>query len=69
MNDLLVNAPAILTAILAIMVAASGITALTPTKLDDKYLGRATGVVNVLLKIANSLALNVAKNKNADDDK
>ena len=48
-------------AILALIVAASGITALTPTKSDDK-------IVNAVLKVLNWIALNVFKNKNADAD-
>ena len=52
-------APAWLVAITALVTALSGITALTPTKTDNK-------VVNVLLTILNVLSLNIGKNKNAD---
>lgn len=51
--------PAWLNAITALVVALSGITALTPTKSDNK-------AVDVLLKLVNFLALNIGKNKNAD---
>lgn len=47
-------------AIAGTVAAASAITALTPTKTDDKIL-------DFVLKILNWLALNVGKNKNADD--
>ena len=52
--------PAWLNAILALMVAASAITALTPSKKDDEILQKIINVLNVL-------ALNIGKNKNADD--
>ena len=47
-------------AITGVVTAASVVTALTPTKKDNK-------VVNAILKALNWLALNVLKNKNADD--
>jgi len=40
--------------------AATAVTALTPTKSDDK-------IVAVVLKVMNFLAGNVLKNTNADD--
>ena len=51
--------PAWLTAITAVVTAATGITAMTKTKSDDK-------VANVILKVLNFLAGNFGKNKNAD---
>jgi hypothetical protein len=64
MLDLLVqiwNAiPDWILAITAVVTAANGITALTPTQTDDKIL-------NAILRVLNVLALNIAKNKNADD--
>ena len=50
----------IIAAITAVVTAATMITAITPTKADDK-------IVNGLLKALNFLAGNVLKNKNADD--
>ena len=38
----------------------NAITALTPTKTDDKY-------VSMALKVLNTIAGNIGKNKNADD--
>jgi len=52
--------PPWLNAITALIAASSGITVLTPTKKDDKIL-------NSVLSVLNLLALNVGKNKNADD--
>ncbi len=52
--------PAWLTAITAVVTAATGITVLTPTKTDDE-------VVGMILKVLNLLAGNFGKNKNADD--
>jgi len=52
--------PGWVAAISVLVVALSGITALTPSKSDDK-------VVNMILKFMNILALNVGQNKNADD--
>ena len=48
-------------AVTAIVAAASVLTAITPTKTDDKY-------VNYALSILNFLALNIFKNKNADSE-
>jgi len=52
--------PAWINAITALVTAATAITALTPTKTDDKYIA-------LVLRVLNILAGNVAKNKNADD--
>jgi len=47
-------------ALAALIAAANGITALTPTKADNNVLG-------IVLQILNWLSLNIYKNKNADD--
>lgn len=52
--------PAWLVAITSVVTAATAVTALTPTKTDDK-------IVNAILRVLNFLAGNVGKNKNADD--
>lgn len=48
-------------ALTALITGASAITALTKTESDDK-------IINMLLKGLNFLAINVFKNKNADDN-
>jgi hypothetical protein len=52
--------PAWLVALTTLVTAANGITALTPTKADDK-------AVAFVLRILNLLSMNIGKNKNADD--
>ena len=52
--------PAWINAITALVTAATAITALTPSKVDDKY-------VSLALRVLNTVAGNVGKNKNADD--
>ncbi len=52
--------PTWLVAITGIVTSANAITALTPTKADDK-------AVAWLLKLLNILSVNIGKNKNADD--
>jgi len=51
--------PAWINAFTALVTAATAITALTPTKVDDKYAGIALRVLNVV-------AGNIGKNRNAD---
>ncbi len=53
--------PEWISALSAIVVAATGITVLTPTKSDDK-------IINGILKVLNFLAGNFGKNKNADEE-
>tara|TARA_R100000808_G_scaffold1066_5_gene5084 strand:+ start:867 stop:1061 length:195 start_codon:yes stop_codon:yes gene_type:complete len=57
--NLVSGAPAWVSAVTALVTAATAITALTPTKADD-------AAVNFVLKILNLLAGNIGKNKNAD---
>lgn len=47
-------------AITAVVTAATAVTALTPTKVDNQ-------VLNVVLRILNVLAGNIMKNRNEDD--
>jgi hypothetical protein len=63
------DAPAWLAALGAVLGAAKAITVLTPTQVDDDALGYATKAVNILLRIVNTLALNVGRDENADDPK
>jgi len=58
--NLVSGAPAWVSAITAVVTAATLITSLTPTKTDDK-------VISFVLKILNLVAGNIGKNKNADD--
>lgn len=51
--------PTWLAAVTSVVTAATAVTALTPTKADDKFLG-------VVLKALNFLAGNVFRNRNAD---
>jgi len=51
--------PALLVAATSLVTAVSAITALTPTRSDDK-------VINSILTVLNILSLNVGANRNAD---
>lgn len=62
------QAPDWLLAISGLVTALTAFTAMTPSKLDDAVLGKATKYVNILISFANMGAGNVGKNKNADDD-
>lgn len=61
MFDFLDNLSAWVVAVTMVVTAATAITSLTPTKVDDK-------IINVVLKVLNFLAGNFFKNKNADDN-
>jgi len=63
---LMAKAPDYLMAISGIIASLTVFTALTPTQVDDKWLGKATGGINFLLKIANVGAGNIGFNKNKD---
>lgn len=52
--------PAWIVAVTAVVTSATAITALTPTKTDDKIVGK-------VLKVLNFLAGNFGKNRNKDD--
>jgi len=60
MTEFMNNAGDWILALTAVVTAATAITALTPTKTDDK-------IINKILRVLNILAGNVGKNKNADD--
>jgi len=62
------QAPDWLLAISGLVTALTAFTAITPSKLDDEVLGKATKYVNFVLKFANVGAGNVGKNKNKDEE-
>jgi hypothetical protein len=64
---LMAKAPDYVLAISGIIASLTVLTALTPTKLDDRCLGVLTKYVNVVLKLCNLGAGNVLANKNKDD--
>jgi len=57
--SILAALPAWLVAITALVTAATAVTALTPSKADDK-------VLSMILSVLNIMAGNFGKNKNAD---
>ena len=57
---LFTNLPVWISMALTLVGAVSAITAVTPTKSDDK-------AVAAVLRVLNILSLNIGKNKNADD--
>ena len=59
--------PAWFTAISAIVTASTAITALTPTKVDDKLIGGLGKGLNIGLRVLNMLSGNILMNKNQDD--
>lgn len=58
---LFTNLPVWISMALTLVGAVSAITAVTPTKSDDK-------IVDAVLRVLNILSLNIGKNKNADDE-
>tara|TARA_R110000765_G_scaffold98234_2_gene184741 strand:- start:946 stop:1137 length:192 start_codon:yes stop_codon:yes gene_type:complete len=60
LTEIMAVVPAWVSAITALVVAANGITMLTPTTSDDKIVG-------ALLSVLNFLSMNVLKNKNLDE--
>ena len=62
MEAIIAMIPVWVKALTVLVTGATAVTALTPSKADNK-------IVDVLLKILNMLAGNVIKNKNADSTK
>ena len=62
MEAIIAMIPIWVKALTVLVTGATAVTALTPSKADNK-------IVDVLLKILNMLAGNVIKNKNADSTK
>lgn len=60
LNEFFDAFPVWLQAVMGVVTAATAVTALTPSKADDKAL-------NAVLRFLNILAGNIGKNKNADD--
>ena len=58
--------PAWLVAITTVITAANGITALTPSKVDDKVMTTSVRAINIGLKVLNVLSVNIGRNKNKD---
>ena len=54
------------TPVAAVIASATAVTLVTPSKVDDKIMGGLGTILNVILKIANTLAGNILKNKNKD---
>jgi len=59
MNWIVSNWDQVLVILMSIITVATAVTAITPTKADDK-------IVNFVLMVLNVVAGNVGKNKNAD---
>lgn len=60
MSEFIQSFPTWLVALTAVVTACTAITAITPTKTDDKIISKVLAVLNLL-------AGNFGKNKNADD--
>ncbi|QDP58744.1 MAG: hypothetical protein GOVbin1573_31 [Prokaryotic dsDNA virus sp.] len=69
LSDVLDAVPGWVAAVPVIWAACGAVAAATPTKMDDRALGRATPAVNGLLRVLNVVALNVGRARNADDPK
>lgn len=70
LNDLpeyLQYAIALAGALASMHTAAGVITTMTPTQVDDRIHGRIGRWLNGTLRLLNNLALNVGRNRNADD--
>lgn len=63
-TEILAAIPDWIEAIALLVTGASAIAALTPTKKDDEFFGKALAAIR---KVANLLALNVANAKPKDD--
>lgn len=57
----------ILEAVGVVALAANAITALTPTQIDNKAQETTIKVINIALRVLNTLSVNVGRNRNADD--
>jgi hypothetical protein len=53
-------------ALSGVVTACTAVTALTPSKMDDKAFGMLTKFINMALKVMNIMAGNVMKNENKD---
>ena len=60
--------PAWMNAIAVLVTACAGIAAITPTKVDDNAIGKLGAVWNIVSRLVNTVALNVGKAQNKDDD-
>jgi hypothetical protein len=64
--SLVKDAPMWLQAIMGVLSALTAVTSITPSRLDDQYLGKATKIVNFGLKLMNVGAGNIGRNQNKD---
>lgn len=66
-EGILALAVTIFTFVATVITSAKSITILTPTQVDDRWLGYGMRFINLVLRILNVLAANVGKDRNADD--
>ena len=69
-NTIMENLPHLtdlLAGIGVVVTAATAVTAVTPTQVDNRLQEKSVKAINIALRILNILAGNFGKNKNKDD--